>query len=499
MLSDMVRTCDSCWGRASVNERKKILVMLRKRGVSAGANPEAMPSHSVDRIAMTATHRSMLEGPIAPQMARLAAPVLIVLALQTFVGIAETWFVSRLGVDAVAGVAIVFPAFMLMVMMSNGGIGGGVSAAVARAIGAGRRQDADALVTHAVVLGLLFGLVFTVTVWCCGAELFGLLGARDGTLAQALRYADVLFAAAVPGWIANLLGSALRGAGNVQVPARVTATGSLLTLVLSPLLIFGWGPVPALGVEGAGVALVVFNVGSLIALAVYLRSTSAPIRLRIAPLERRLFADILRVGIVSAIGALVMNLTVVVVTGLVGQFGRDAIAGYGLASRLDYILVPILFALGTASVTMVGTAVGAGQALRARRVAWTGASMGIGIAGLVGGVAMLWPESWMRLFTTEGAVVSAGAAYLVRVAPFYVFTGLGMSLFFASQGAGRMRWPLVASAARLAVVSGIAAAWVNGLEGSMTGLFWIVAVSQVTFGLTNLIGVICNDWGVRPA
>lgn len=446
---------------------------------------------------MTTTHRNILEGPIAPQMARLAAPVLIVLALQTFVGIAETWFVSRLGVDAVAGVAIVFPAFMLMVMMSNGGIGGGVAAAVARAMGAGRRQDADALVTHAVVLGLLFGLAFTTTVWRFGPDLFGLLGARDGTLDQALRYADVLFAAAVPGWIANLLGSALRGAGNVQVPAQVTAAGSLLTLLLSPLLIFGWGPVPTLGVAGAGVALVVFNVGSLIALALYLRSTSAPIRLRIVRLEWRLFADILRVGIVSAIGALVMNLTVVVVTGLVGQFGRDAIAGYGLASRLDYILIPILFALGTASVTMVGTHVGAGQSQRARRVAWTSASMAIGITGLVGGVALLWPEAWMGLFTSEGAVVSAGTAYLVRVAPFYVFTGLGMALFFASQGAGRMHWPLAASAARLAVVAGIAAVWVNRLEGSMTGLFWIVAVSQIAFGLINLVGVIRKEWGVR--
>lgn len=431
-------------------------------------------------------------------MARLALPVLVVLALQTFVGVAETWFVSRLGIDAVAGVAIVFPVFMLMVMMSNGGIGGGVSAAVARAMGAGRHQDAEALVTHAVVIGLLFGLVFTVSIWLFGAELFGLLGARDGSLDQALRYAHMLFVGAVPAWIANVLGSALRGAGNVRVPATVTAVGSLVTLALSPLLIFGWGPVPAMGVAGAGAALVIFNIGSLFALCLYLRSKSALIRLRPAPLERRHFADILRVGVVSAIGALVMNLTVVVVTGLVGQFGRDAIAGVGLASRLDYILIPILFALGTASVTMVGTNVGAGQAQRARRVAWTGASVAVGITGLVGLAATLWPEAWIRLFTTEPSVVAAGSAYLVRVAPFYVFTGLGMALFFASQGAGRMSWPLAGSAARLVIVSVVAAWWVNGLHGSMTGLFWIVALSQVAFGIINLLGVVRNDWGVRP-
>src|SRR6267143_2148708 len=176
---------------------------------------------------MNATMRAtVLEGSIARTLLSLAWPVLVVLALQTFVGLAETWFVSFLGTDALAGVALVFPLFMLMTMMSNGGIGGGVSSAVARALGAGRTKDAEALATHAAVIGLLLG---------------------------------VLFLAAVPGWIANLLAAALRGTGNVRVPAIVTATGAVITLALSPLFIFGWGWVPRMGVAGAGVALILFN------------------------------------------------------------------------------------------------------------------------------------------------------------------------------------------------------------------------------------------------
>jgi putative MATE family efflux protein len=437
---------------------------------------------------VTAQHKRFLEGAIAPQLIRLSLPVLVVLALQTFVGIAETWFVSRLGVDAVAGVAIVFPVFMLMTMMSNGGIGGGVAAAVARAMGAGRVKDAEALATHAVVIGMIFGAAFTAAVWLLGPKLFRWLGAENGTLDNALLYANVLFTAAVPGWIANLLGAALRGAGNVRVPALVTAGGSLVTLAVSPLLIFGWGVVPGLGVAGAGVALILFNVGSLSVLLLYLRSSGTPIRLRTAPLQRRRFMDILRIGVVSAIGALVMNLTVVVVTGLVGQFGRDAIAGFGLASRLDYILIPILFALGTAAVTMVGTNTGAGRHERARHVAWTAAALSMSVTGVIGCAAALWPEAWVGLFTTEPQVIAAGSAYLVRVAPFYVFTGLGMALFFASQGAGRMLWPFAAGVLRLLTVATVAGYWVTGLNGSMTGLFWIVALSQAIFGGINAIG-----------
>src|SRR5258706_445010 len=195
---------------------------------------------------------ALLHGPIARQLLGLAWPVLVVLALQTFVAVAETWFVSFLGTDALAGVALVFPLFMLMTMMSNGAIGGGVSAAVARALGAGRARDAHALAWHAAVLGAAFGAVFMAGVWAGGPALFRKMGAQGETLAAAVLYANIVFLAAIPGWIANLLAAALRGAGNVRVPAIVTAAGSVATLALSPLFIFGWGWVPAMGVAGAG-------------------------------------------------------------------------------------------------------------------------------------------------------------------------------------------------------------------------------------------------------
>src|SRR2546428_5432190 len=193
---------------------------------------------------MNATTRAtVLNGPVAATLLAFSWPVLVVLALQTFVGVAETYFVSFLGTDALAGVALVFPVFMLMTMMSNGGIGGGVSSAVARAIGAGRRNDAQALAMHAVVVACAFGAIFTIGVWTGGRALFTLMGGQGDTLANALVYANVLFLAAIPGWISNLLASALRGAGEVRVPAIVTAGGAGITLPRSPPFFFGSGPV----------------------------------------------------------------------------------------------------------------------------------------------------------------------------------------------------------------------------------------------------------------
>lgn len=439
--------------------------------------------------------RAFLEGPIAPQLVRLASPVLVVLTVQTLVGIAETYFVSALGTSAIAGVALVFPLFMLMTMMSNGGIGGGVSSAVARALGAGRTHDAHALAFHAVVLAVLFGACFTAGAWLGGPALFAALGGRGDTLANALVYSNLVFAAAIPAWITNLLASVLRGAGNVRVPAIVTVAGAAATLVLSPLLIFGWGIVPGLGVAGAGVAMIVFNTAAALGLALYMRSGGTPIRLRGAALQWRLLRDVLRVGLLSAVGTLMVNLTVVLTTGYVGSFGADAIAGYGLGSRLDYVLIPILFAIGTACVTMVGTSVGAGRHERARRIAWTAALLSVLVTAAIGAAAALLPEGWLRLFSHDPAVVRDGAAYLVRVAPFYAFTGLGMALYFASQGAGSVVTPFFAGLARLATVLAGGWIWVAVVHGSIDGLFWIVAASQVLFGSINAIAV---TLGVGP-
>ena len=443
---------------------------------------------------------ALLQGPIARSLLSLAWPVLVVLALQTFVGVAETWFVSFLGTDALAGVALVFPLFMLMTMMSNGGIGGGVSSAVARALGAGRTKDAQALTMHAVVIGLVFGMLFAIGAWLGGPGLFQRMGAQGETLSSAVLYSNVLFLAAVPGWVANLLAAALRGAGNVRVPAIVTAAGALITLVLSPLLILGWGWVPRMGVAGAGAALIVFNVGSAIALVLYMRSAHSAVRLARTRLQTRLFNDILRVGLLSAAGTVVANLSVVVTTGLIGVHGREAIAGYGLASRIDYLLIPLLFALGTASVTMVGTNVGAGRAARAAKIAWTGALVSTAATAAIGLAAATFPGAWLHLFSNDAEVVAYGSAYLERVAPFYALFGAGMSLYFASQGAGRMAWPLAAGMARLCLVAIGGSYWIHGLDGSLNGLYWIAAAGYLAFGAINIFALASGlGWRRVPA
>jgi Na+-driven multidrug efflux pump len=238
-----------------------------------------------------------------------------------------------------------------------------------------------------------------------------------------------------------------------------------------------------------------FTLGTLV-LIVYIvsgRSLVAP-SLRGLRFRLVLFNDILRVGAPGALNTIQTNLTVVLLTGFVGSFGTYALAGYGVGARLEYLQIPLVFGFGSALVAMVGTNVGAGNLARAERIAWVGAAFAAGVTGAIGLLMAIVPSLWIGLFTTEPAVVAAGTSYLRIVGPFYGFFGLGLALYFASQGAGRLLWPLVAGFTRVVIAAGggylVARVWGGGLSS----LFVVMAIALVVFGSTVALAVRGGAW-----
>lgn len=440
------------------------------------------------------TTRRLLEGPIAPTLLWLAAPSVVMLVAQVAINVLEAYFVGRLGPDALVGISVTFPLVMLMQTMSAGGMGGGVASAVARALGAGRRAHADALVAHAVVIALVLGGLFTAVVVAGGRPLYTAVGAHGSALEAAVAYSNVVFAGAAAVWLFNTLASVVRGTGNMVLPAAVTLGGGAFLVTLSPALIFGAVGLPRLGITGAGLAVVAYyTLGSLVFLG-YLRWGRSLVRLTPVRLQRDLFGEILSVGGPSLVNNVLTNLTVLVLTALVGPFGTLALAGYGMGVRLEYLQIPLVFGFGSALVTMVGTNIGAGQHARALRVAWTGALMASAVTETIGLAAALFPHAWLGLFTGDPDVVAAGASYLRLVGPAYGFFGLGLALYFASQGAGRLRWPLVAGTLRLLVAT--AGGWLilHWAGGPLPALFAVMAVALVVFGGTLASAIWLGAW-----
>lgn len=441
----------------------------------------------------------LLTAPIAPTVLRLAAPGIVLVAFQSAVSITDAYFVGRLGTSPLAGLSLVFPLLMLLQMMSAGAMGGGVASAIARSLGADNEKMARSLTVHAVIIGIGFGLVFTVCILAAGPFIYRLLGGKEEVLSQALAYSNVVFSGAVLVWLANTLASILRGAGNMVVPAVVLGGATLLHVPLSGMLVLGGGPLAALGIAGAGVAyLSNFAFASMAMLAYLMRSGS-----RLRPtredlqLDGRMFWEILRVGALSSVNSMLTVLTAVLLTGIVGHYGTSELAGYGVGVRLELMQVPLVFAIGQALVAHIGTNIGAGHIDRAKKIAWTGASIAACIGLGLGAFFAVFPLAWAGLFSTDPAVLEACSQYLRRVAPCYPFLSIGVALYFASQGAGRMGMPLLAGGLRLVIASvgGFAAI---GAGAPVGAVFHVIAAAMFVYGSFTAWAVFRTNWAPAP-
>jgi len=456
----------------------------------------APPIASAPPQARAGTGNALLQAPLLPTLLRLALPNLIALSVTAAVAIAETSYVGVLGTAPLAAIALVFPMVMLMQMLSAGAMGGGVSSAISRALGAGDEARASALALHALAIGAGAGLFFSLLFALFGRALFAVLGGRGAVLDQAMAYANVALSGAVLLWLLNTLASIVRGTGNMQIPSLTLLGVSALQIGLGGVLGLGLGPVPRFGLPGVAAGLVLASAAGSLLLICYLSSGRGRLTLRIKDIawRREMFLDILKVGAIAAFSPLQSVLTVLILTRAIAAFGTEALAGYGIGARLEFLLVPIAFAVGVACVPMVGMAVGAGSIERARRVAWTGAAVSAVALGLIGLLVALLPRLWSGLFSADAEVASAANLYLRCAGPTFPLFGLGLCLYFASQGAGKVLGPVLASSLRLGIVA-IGTAILAWSQAPLWCLFALVGLSLAAYGAATAAAVYTTTWG----
>ncbi len=408
---------------------------------------------------------------------------------QSTMGLIETWYVSRLGADALAGMALVFPSFMLLQMVSAGAVGGGILSTVARAIGSGDLARAERVVWAAIAVTVLLSVPTTVAALVYGRDLYTLLGGRGAALDAALEYATVAFAATGPIWLFNSLAAVIRAQGNMLFPAAVIVVGTALLVPISPLLIFGIGPFPGLGIAGGAWAIVAFYCVGTLVLGWHVWSGRGVMHPSLVPSRPpiRAVLEILRIGSVSSLNAISTNVVIAIAMSTAASLEAAAISGYGTGVRLEYLLIPLVFGIGAPTAAMVGTSIGARLPGRAIRVTWSAALIAGVVTEAIGLAAAIAPSTVMGLFTSDPDVIASGSTYLRTVAPFYGFYGAGLALYFAAQGAGQVALPLASSLARVAIVASLAPVGVR-LWGEQ-GLHATLAFAMVAYCLLNCVAI----------
>jgi Na+-driven multidrug efflux pump len=433
-------------------------------------------SNPQDRI------RRVLEAPVASAILGLAIPSLAITVAQVLTGVADTALAARFTTAHLAALALVVPFFSLIQMVSLGGMGGAISSSVGRSLGAKDLAKARILVWQGVYLSAASGLLFGLLWWLCGRGVLELVGADSTTRVLAYDYGLWLFAPCAVMWCQNALSSALRGAGDVPVLVKVLIPAYLLQTCLAVCLTLAS---PHLGLAGLALGQLGGTIYGFINLLRYLYRPSTPLCLKGVPARvfRPAFTALARFAFVTSTSSLQTGVTLILTMSLASALGREAVAAYGVASRLEFLLVVLLSSLGTALVTVTSVNLGAKKYHRARRSAAL-SLVGIAFAFGIFGFAIAWiPQLWLHLFTLQPSVANTAAAYLHAVAWWWPLLGVGLISYFLGQGIGRP-WPFLAGGT-LRLVSLLAIPFLIGRD--MAGFTHAVIGSYVAFGLYAVV------------
>ena len=425
--------------------------------------------------------------------------MLVSALLQNAQTLIDLFWVGRLGPDAIAAVAmggtamlLIFPLFM--------GLSTGTIALVSRAIGEDRADAAGHTAGQSLLLSLIFGaLSGGVGLWIAEPAI-RLLGADSGITAAGGQYLRILLMGSVTTYLLFTANSALQGAGNTVTPMQAMLTANIINIILDPLLIYGIGPLPRMGIQGAALATIL---AQALACWISLRKLHCTDGLpRIHPthwkLDVPLCRRILRIGIPGTGQMLSRSLMNAVMMNLISGYGTIAIAAYGTGMRFHMILLMPAFALGGAAATMVGQNLGAGQPQRAYRAAWLATGLDAAFMTLSCIAVLIWAPQLVGLITRDPAVMAVGARYLRLVSPVYIFSSPGIILGRALNGAGDTLVPMFITIACLwGLQVPLAVAMTRIWPGQIDGIWLAIIAAMILHGLAVIAWFETGRWKTR--
>ncbi len=438
------------------------------------------------------TASPLVGAPLGPTMFRLAVPGVIGALLFSMPGLIEAAFLRNTGADALAAVALVYPLIILAAMFSAGAIGGAVSGHTARAIGGGDYQEASSVLVCAVLISLAGGLLMWFLVVQFGPLLYAYASDSADVVDAAQRYAALVFPAITIYWLVNMLCSVLRGSGDMVKPAIIAATLLVSYTLLAWFIIPRGGASLNEAMSAAALAMICSYIIALIVAVWFIQRRQQPVRFSIGAFRLQTLLSILKQGLLAASQSVMTITYAMVTTVLFSRFGTDWLAGFGLAVRLELIMVPVIFGIGASLIAIVGAYVGAGQREKAVAIAWRGVLINAALVGCLGLLLSLFPGVWCSVVGSDATVIEHCSRSLRVIAPTYAFFALGLGCYFASQGLNTLQAPVAGALLRLAVVA-TGLLWVSETT-SINMVLALVAAAVIVYGVFVVVTLKLGPW-----
>ena len=394
--------------------------------------------------ALKGTGGDPTQGPIVRAIVLLAVPMVLEMVMESVFAVVDIFFVSRLGDEAIAGVALTESMLTLIYTVAIG-LSIGVTAIVARRVGEGDQEAAARATVQAVILGAAVAALVAAVGLVWTEELLGLMGADAATTAIARPYTQVMLGGNVVIVLLFLMNAAFRGAGDAAIAMRVLWLANGINIVLDPCLIFGLGPFPELGVQGAAVATTTGR-GTAVLVQLYtLFRLNGHLQVRVHHLQARLdvMARILRLSATGTLQTFIGMASWIGLVRLTSEFGPEALAGYAIGIRVILFAILPAWGLSNAAATMVGQGLGANDPDRAEQSVWIAAKMNLAFLGPVGLAFLLLAPLIVSAFGGTGEASAYAIACLRIVSVGFVFYAYGMVLTAAFNGAGAVWTPTI--------------------------------------------------------
>jgi len=418
------------------------------------------------------------EGSVSRKLLVFAAPIMAGMLLHTAYNIIDAIFIGMLGAVELAAVSLTFPVVFVFIAFAQG-LGIGATALMSQAIGKKNIAAANNVAEHAVVLGAVIGIIIAVLGILFAPLIFVFMGADAQVLALAVEYSTPIFIGLIFMFAWFISDSILKSQGNSKTPMKTLAISVALNIVLNPIFIFGFGPIPAMGLFGAALATVISRIVAAALNLYYIYTPKSAISLALRYFKPNLgcIKNIFRIGLPASGSYMLTAGGFMFLTAIVGRFGNFAIAGFGIGMRLNSVAILPIIGMTSAVIAFVGQNFGAGKPERARKVALLGSKIALVITLIVSTILYLFPEQIFRVFTQDPAVIEVGKGFLAILPFMYVLYGSYFVLIGAFQGTGKAHYSFATNLSYwvIAVVLAVFLSQTMGLEG--VWIAWLVAAA----------------------
>lgn len=437
---------------------------------------------------MTSAQARLTQGSVGRHLVDMAVPVLFGVFTMMSQAFADMWFIGRLGDRELAALSFAFPILMIVTSIAIG-LGAGTSSVVARAIGAHNHRRARRLATDSLILSFGITAIVSAIGFLTIEPLFRLLGAPDDMIPLIAGYMTILYAG-VPFVVVGMVGmSSMRATGDTRLPSMLMVIASVANVILDPILIFGIGPVPAMGLNGAAMAALLSRAAIFVGTLYFMRMRLDMLTFnKPDPGElRSSWADVLHVGIPAAATNAIIPIATGVITAMLARYGPEAVAGFGVASRVEALTLVLFYALSAVIGPFVGQNIAAGRADRIFEALRLCTIFCVG-TGFVIAALLAFSGAWLPTLFSDNPEVTDVSTKFLMIAPIsYGAYGMVMVMNASFNGMGKPMPAVHISVARMALIY-IPLAFVAERFFGITGIF-------VAYAFANIVsGVIAFTW-----